>query len=339
MSVLTRVIHRVVPLEDESAMGFIMRVAYRNGLKSPQELLKNIVGSKSPIILYQKIPDLAYFCLSTLEEFQQLSGFEKWRDSEPHWLIHGEWITKSVFVQNQLARVCPMCIQESPHFRALWSLSFYKYCAWHECALIERCPKCQRILKWDRLRPEFCNCRNYLGGDRLELAQSQSLLLAKIIAYRVTQDQTLIKAISQQNSHLIEQLVGLSLDGLFKTIWFLGHSLPELGNYSTGHGRKRPNDAVFEVMLQSAFSVLKDWPDSLGRIMDSIIHEELNPQFSAVAFHYFLRPLDHYLRSSLDSHELAFIRHAYEQFLDQIWLKSGRRNSGSRYDKQLLLDF
>lgn len=337
MSIQTRVIHRVVPHDDESAMGFIMRVAYKNGLKSPQELLKRILGSKSPVILHQRIPDLAYFCRNTLEEFQQLSGFEKWRNTEPHWIIQGEWLTKSVFIQNQLARVCPMCLLESPHIRALWSLSFYNYCAWHECALIERCPRCHRILKWDRSRPNFCICANYLGGDRFELPQPQSLLLAKIMAYRVTQDVSLLQ--SQKNVQFIEQLVGLSLDGLCKTIWFLGHCIPELGQYSMGHGRKRPSETVFEDMLQFAFDVLKNWPYSLGRIMEKMIHQELNPQFSAVAFHYFLRPLDHYLKTSLDSHELAFIRQAYEQYLQQIWLKSGRKNSGSRYEKQLMLDF
>lgn len=336
MNILSRVTHRLEPYGDESAIGFMMRLAYKNRLKSAPELLKRVLGSESPAILHQRIPDLAFFCRNTIDEFQQLSGFEKWWDAQPHWVIQGEWLTKSVFIQNQLSRACPMCLDQSPYIRALWSLSFYKYCAWHECALIDRCPKCHRALDWDRLRPEFCNCSQYLGEHSLELPEPESLLLSKVIAYRLTQNQSLIQS---QSSQLVEQLAALSVDGLCKTIWFLGHCVPELGQYSTGHGRKRPNDQVFTNMLQSAFALLRNWPESLGHILDKSIHQELHPQFSAVAFHYLLRPLDHYLKSSLDSPELAFIGHVYEQYLHQIWLKSGRRNSGSKYEKQLRLEF
>lgn len=336
MSILNRVNHRVEPNPDESAIGFMMRVASRNRLKPPPELLKRVLGTESPVILHQRIPELAFFCRNTLDEFQQLSGFEKWWDAEPHWIIQGEWLTKSVFIQSQFSRVCPSCLDQAPYIRALWSLSFYKYCAWHECALMDRCPACHRTLTWDRLHPEFCSCTQYLGQQGLELPQPESLLLSKVIAYRLTQDQSLLESPGNQ---LLERLAGLSVDGLCKTIWFLGHCIPELGKYSTGHGRKRPTDQVFVGMLQSAFALLRNWPDSLGQIMDRLIHQELNPQFSAVAFHYFLRPLDHYLKSSLDSCELAFIGHVYEQYLHQIWHKSGRKNTGCRYEKQLRLEF
>lgn len=337
MNLLSRVIHRVEPFADESVTGFLMRVAYENNLKSSLEVIRYITGSKSASILYNQIPEVAYFCRNTVDEFLQLSGFEKWENTEPRWLVQGEWLTKSLFVHNRTSKVCPVCISESPHVRGLWSLSFYTHCAWHECALQDRCPKCRRTIKWDRHRPDYCNCLQYLGAHPLELPQPQSLMLAKLIAYRVTKDSNLIPA--QQNNRLIEYLVRLSIDGICKTIWFLGHCIPELGQYSTGHGKKRPDDVVFEGMVRSAFDMLKSWPDSMGLILERMINKELCPQFSSVAFHYFLRPLDHYMKSSLDSHELGFIGHVYEQSLQQIWLKSGRRNSGSRYEKQLRLEF
>jgi hypothetical protein len=164
MSAPVRLFHRMEPSVGESAAGFLMRVSHLNGLQSSAELLKYVTGSESATVQHQYIPELAYFCRNTIDEMLQLSGYEKWVNAEPHWSLQSEWLTKSVFVQSRLSKVCPLCLAESAFIRALWSLSFYNHCAWHDCRLIERCPGCKRLLQWDRRRPEYCSCRHYLGS-------------------------------------------------------------------------------------------------------------------------------------------------------------------------------
>lgn len=337
MSAPVRLIHRVEPLLGESATGFLMRVSHLNGLQSLLELLKYVTGSESATVQYQHIPELAYFCRNTIDEMLQLSGYEKWVNAEPHWSLQSEWLTKSVFVQSRLSKVCPVCLAESPYLRALWALSFYNHCAWHDCQLIDRCPGCKRLLKWDRRRPEYCSCRQYLGSVEVGSLQGNGLLLSKAIAFRLTGDDFLVR--STMNQKLFEQLVGLSIDGMCKSIWFLGHCLPELGQHSTGHGRKKPSSGAFELMVDNAFFNLCNWPGAIGQQLERLISQQLQPEFSAVAFHYLLRPLDHYLKTSLDNAELAFIGHVYEQHLQKIWRRFGKKNTGSRYEKQLILDF
>ncbi len=337
MTTPVRLFHRMEPSVGESAAGFLMRVSHLNGLQSSAELLKYVTGSESATVQHQYIPELAYFCRNTIDEMLQLSGYEKWVNAEPRWSLQSEWITKSVFVQSRLSKVCTLCLAESPFIRALWSLSFYNHCAWHDCQLIDRCPGCKRLLQWDRRRPEYCSCRHSLSSADVISLHGNSLLLSKAIAFRLTGDASLLSTVT--NKKLFEQLIGLSVDGMCKSIWFLGHCLPDLGQHSTGHGRKKPALEAFELMLDKAFFNLGNWPDAVGQQLEKLVFEQLQPEFSAVAFHYLLRPLDHYLKTSLDSAELAFIGHVYEQHLQKIWRRFGKKNTGSRYEKQLILDF
>jgi len=337
MIVPSRLIHRLEPYKDECITGFLMRVANKNSLRSPLELLNYVTHSMSATVQYKQIPEIAFFCRNSIDELLQLSGYQKWVNSEPQWSLQSEWLTKSVFVQSRYSRVCSMCVEETPFLRSLWSISFYTHCAWHNCPLLERCPDCKRMLQWDRRLPDYCSCRHYLPTAITRLPHGNSLLLSKTIAYRLTND-SLIK-INFEDQLLFERLAVLSVDGICKTIWFLGHCIPELGSHLSGHGRKKPTAVEFETMVNEAFKILIDWPDAIGKKLDHHLHQILEPEFTAVAFHYLLRPLDHYLRTSLDHPELCFIGNVYEQYLQKIWSKSGKKNTGSRYEKQLNLGF
>lgn len=333
-----RLLHRVEPYPDESLTGFLMRVALKNHLLGPDEILFRIRRDRSRNIHMQYIEELAYFCRNSLDEIQHLDGIEKWQHGEPRWQIGKEWITRSVFIDNRGAKVCPICLRESSYLRGIWSLSLYNVCAQHGVALIERCLKCGRLLKWNRKRPEYCGCGQHLASLHEIPDNSAAVNLARLLAYRSGGDTTLLSNIPLSTG-VIERLVNLSLDGMCKTVWFLGHCLSEVGAYGTGHGRKKPASITVTHMAEKTFGYLSEWPNILGFSIGKLLLERLNVGFTAVDCHRVLAPADHYFNTSLDQPELRFLTKSYEQYVQAIWLAYGRRHPACIYEQQLRLPF
>lgn len=334
----SRLIHRVNPYPDELIIGFLMRVALKNHLVSPVELIQYFSDGKQMNFRFKDIAKLAYFCRNTTEEIGQLSGFEFWENGEPRWLIMSEWVTMSLFITSRSSRVCPLCLKEEPYLRALWILSFYFVCARHNVLLIDKCPSCNRKLNWDRKRPTFCVCGQPLSEVHSEIDQSNALVLAKILAYRVSQDSQYLSGLTVPIVAL-EKLANLSLDGICKTIWFLGHCVAGIGKSSLGHGRKKPNVNDLVKMVETTIHFLSRWPDGLGSWLFQILVDEFDINFTSTERRKILGPTDHYVRNCMLNHELQFLVKAYDQYLQFIWQELGSRNSFSTYEKQLLLEF
>lgn len=334
-----RVIHRVTPYPHEDLTGFLMRVAVRNHMLGPSELLSVVTGTPNRQIQLKDLPILAELCRSTAQEVYQLSGYE-WRinGEDRNWRVNGEWITKSVFISLRQAKVCPACLQERNIVRGEWSLSFYTVCAHHETHLLERCPACRRKLQWNRRYPDRCICRFNLAQSPLERSDGYAEALSKLLAYSTSGDPELLDGFPL-DSKAFERLAGLSLDGICKTVWFLGHCLPELGNYGSGHGRKKPGGIEVEVMAEHAFKILNNWPDSIGNWLDELISSQLPIRFSATAFERLLAPMQHYFLADESAPELKFLTAAFEQHLRRIWFMLGQRQQRCRFERQLELDF
>lgn len=339
MQAFPKVIHRVRPYQHEDLTGFLMRVAARNHLLGPSELLAFVTGTANQAIHLHDLPKLAELCRNTVEEVHQLSGFE-WRISgeDRTWRIAGEWITKSVFISLRRARICPGCLKEQSYIRGHWSLSLYSACAKHESRLLEKCPNCQRRPLWNRRHLIRCGCGFDLSRAPLERAGRYEIALAKLLAYRSLQEPHMLEDIPL-NPRALERLAGLSLDGICKTVWFLGHCLADIGNYGSGHGRKKPGHDDIDLMTERAFEMLQDWPDSIGSWLSGLVSEKLDAQFSATAYDHLLAPVQHYFQDSVTDPELKFLAAAFEQHVRRVWIMMGRRHYKCEHERQLELDF
>lgn len=331
-----RILHRLTPFHDELLTGFLMRVSFRNHMLGPEELMGQVLNGGARNISYSELPKLAYLCLNTIDEVKLLSGYEQWNQGEARWWIASEWVTKSAFVMNRHSKVCPACLSEHPYLRGIWNLSFYTVCARHETRLVDTCPNCQKPLKWNRRRPDYCGCKQNLAKVDTPVENSQSLNLAKLIAYRAESDPTYLRQI-RADEKVIERLAGLSIDGLCKTVWFLGYCLDDTQSHGAGHGRRKPRPEALEMMIVRTFNFLRDWPDSLGQALKTQWLGRLGPEFLLQDSQRVLAPVEHYFKSSLTQPELAFLVRPYEQYLQHIWRFSGKHHPRSDFARQLLL--
>jgi hypothetical protein len=334
-----KVIHRVEPRFHEDLTGYLMRVATRNHMKGPADLLAVITGSESRSVHLKDLPLIGALCRISDEEVCQLSGYE-WRIDglERRWHIHDEWLTKAVFVSLRQAKVCPACIQAANYVRGEWSLSFYNVCALHQIRLTYKCPACSKAILWSRRYPHRCSCGFHLGDSPATKPLPYESALSCLLLYRILGEPSLLKGLPIADK-TTERLAGLSLDGICKIFWFLGHNVAELGSYGSGHGRKRPGGFQIELMAEHAFSLLSDWPKFMGNWLEQFVASRLPAKFSATAFDHLLAPLHNYFTVDSVDPEMTFLVAALEQHLKRIWLLFGQRHYNSRFEYQMELMF
>lgn len=334
-----RLIHRVKPRMHEDIFGFLVRVAQRNHFKGgATNLLKHITGNNSTKVTNSNLHQVAHYCRNTLPEIFQLSGIERQHSfSEKMWHVEGHWVTKASFVSFRHPKVCALCLREDPYVRGIWSLCFYTVCAKHRVELVSVCPSCNKSLKWDRRTVQRCNCGYDLTTAPTTTSNSQEALMSGLITHSV--GITSISDLPQLlNQKAVDRLGELSLDGLCKTIWFLGHCISQLGKYGTGHGHIQPRNKSASQMIGATFDLLDDWPNQLGNKLKSLSNRPPSTS-SASLLDRLLGPAQNYLEAEINSPELIYLKIAYEQHVRSIWKSMGKRLRSANAANQLELDF
>jgi TniQ len=332
---MNRLLHRVYPYQFESAQGFFKRVANANYLSNSQDLLKLITKKSGKTIYLQNTPAIAYFCLNSVAEISQLSNLQIARiEGNRIFQINGQPISKIVFIDNAHAKICPSCLEKAPYIRGSWTLTFYNCCPLHRIRLIDWCDKCQRTIKWDRRYLQSCSCGADLRRVRTTPAQKSELILASLID-GLNPHQCLPSY--QTHTQAINHLGDLSLDGICKTIWFLGHCISQLGNYGSGHGTKIPSPDMTSLMIDNAFSFLNHWPNRFGEHLDLLAIRKPSDSTDSLINRLF-GPAQYYAKEALQAPELAFLKTAYEQHIERISGKARFSNFLHKQSKQLSLD-
>ncbi len=313
-----RLLQRLKPSEHEDAFGFLSRVAIANHIKDAYQIIGHCTGNSSGTIKFKDIAKLAYFCLNTANELAQLSGLELARlEGNRFWQVNGEQISKAAFICSRNARICPQCLADEVYIRGQWSLTLYTACAFHKTKMIDECPACLKKIKWDRPSVLHCLCGADLSLAPIEKGGPHELLLSQLIARKGGEYIQRIQSALLDHKQM-EQLSKLSLDGLCKAIWFLGHCIGNLGIYGAGHGSKILSLSEANTVISQAFELLQSWPNKLGARLEELSARQPSNSTDSLINKLF-GPAQYYLHEALQSEELHFIRTAYEQYIDRIW--------------------
>lgn len=328
---------RVPPKVNESLVGYLMRAAEANHLRSRESILQSFIGTATRPPGKHEIERLAEFTRCSVREIAQLFGFQERReDNSSCWRIGPEWITKRSFVSSRSLACCPECLKNDPYLPGTWELTFYRTCALHRTSLVHQCHACGKPLRWTRRGVCLCSCGFDLRGAQSPPGSESSWMLAQVIEHRLYPDFELAVP-SSIPVHMVERLAGLTLDGLFKTIWFLGHCVAEFDECAVGHGRTQLRGENADRVIENAFALLMEWPQSLAERL-TVIAARPNGNKKASFYRNVLGPVATYMDEEISGGELTFLRSTYESHIRTIWRELGRKPLQRFDERQLELD-
>ncbi len=313
----------VTPKVRESLVGFLMRAAEQNHLRSVG-VLRLLLGRTTRPPGPPEAERLAAFCRCSVAEVSQLFGFQIRRaDGRRAWRLGDEWVTQPHFISARSMAVCVHCLREDPYVPGTWELTLYRCCAFHRTRLLTICPGCGKALRWTRPRPWQCGCGFDLRLADTEAGGAGTWVTAQLIEHRLDPS-VLLRPPAAIPDHLIQRLDGLSLDGLCKTLWFLGHFVAgvETRTLRPSGAQRRPRYA--DAIIEEAFALLASWPDSLRQHVATRAGGARGPGRGSL-YERLFRPLVSYLEQELAEEELAFLRRAYEQQIRALWRSLGRQ--------------
>lgn len=318
-----RLAKHIAPKVRESLVGFLMRAAEANHMQSVS-VLHTFVGRKSRPPAIEETERLALFCGCSAEEVAQLFGFQVQRqDGGRAWRLGGEWVTKENFVSSRTMAVCCECLCDDPHLPGTWELTFYCCCAFHRTRLLTVCPDCGKQLSWTRPKVWQCGCGFDFRQTKTNAGTPYAWVTAELIEHRLDPHFPITIPVGVPH-HVVERLGKLSLDGLFKTIWFLGHCVGGFDTCTSGHGRLKRKDGHAEASIDAAFSLLSRWPESLRERLEALSRRP-GTEGERGLYRRMFGPLVSYLEQEPANGELVFVRLAYEQEIRRLWRARGRK--------------
>lgn len=331
-----RLLFPVMPKKGESLVGLLMRAAENNGLKSPTSILNVLNGKIGRPPRVEHIEDFAEMigCDPTL--IPPLFGFVNWRNGEKQWDIEGNVLTKEYFVRSRSVAVCPYCLKEDVYLRASWELTPYVTCSRHECFLIDHCESCSRPLRWNRNQMAFCPCGHDLRITSIQRASSGEIFLSWLIDWKLDYSSHVNpKILNVVHRDVLTWLSKLSLDELFRSVWFLGHCLADFENTGKGHGVRKGQLADAANIVQRWRVMLQDWPSKFDEKLLRISDRKF-AQTSMGLMEKTFGPVHTYIVDELKGENLEYLHQAYKRFVICQWGKY-LRPPKSIFDGQLQL--
>ncbi|KAA0588895.1 TniQ family protein [Azospirillum oryzae] len=257
---LSRLRFRETPIDGESLLGFLWRVAARNC--ATLGTLHGTAGityrTNSPTHhALERLADLTGVAVNVLDEMSCRTN------APSRTRRFGKHILPRRLVSWQRRRFCPGCIAESPHHRAIWDISLVSACPLHACRLVFQCDACGKSLEW--LGDNLWTCR--CGRDFTRIP-AKSIAHADLVGTQVVYgmlDQPSFKA-EVQELRVILPFADLDVGQGLDLLHSLAMTRPALAHWSV------PGDEADEnvhLALNEALEACRRWPTGMEAFLAS----------------------------------------------------------------------
>lgn len=261
LDIYTRLLVTPPPHPNESLKGFLLRLSELNGYNHPHWICAAAGFGKwlTPPNdrTFQRLSVLTNTDVAVLRRFSYDGSLvDNRRVLRCHF---NNRPIRRLFLELKTARVCPECLDKSPHTHALWDINLVTACPIHGRLLLDRCPRCRERLTWRRAKVASCECGFDLRTTTAPRISGQTLELNQFIAHAAGWIDAKVKPESTFGLP-VHALSKLSLGDLLEAIILVGRiwlrgvsetaSIPNLPTLS--------NSGVF---LDAATKCFQDWPD------------------------------------------------------------------------------
>lgn len=172
---------RPFPKQDESIIGYLLRVSEANGYDSINWLLQEfkLRRTNARHSYVYGTTDLKRMARA-LNVDESVLGQMTFKPIEVSLRLIGSYKVfgrnvPSFIIRPNNPKVCPACLAEDGYCRKAWEIAVLTACPKHRCMLLQECPNCKSTIKWNRAKVCGCDC----GYDWREF-QPQRLLDAEI---------------------------------------------------------------------------------------------------------------------------------------------------------------
>jgi hypothetical protein len=254
------------PKQDESFLGFILRLCELNGYSDPSWIFEiaNLsikTGSRlnwQPHQITSNLRALSYVTKSSEKLLSDLF-YSPLDDTFSNY--YGHVLPRDVIHLNN-PKVCPSCISEFGYIRGEWDLSIVTCCRVHARLLVNSCPSCKKSLSWVRSRMNFCKCGYDLMGVKIDSVPVEETLLSKIVNEKIL----------AQNSSIQDLFIAmLSLDEIINIVKLFSHDFEKFEPHNRGCLTKLFSKDIISMhaRIRNAFSLLRNWPSNFHEFLKS----------------------------------------------------------------------
>lgn len=205
--------------EDESTMSFLYRTLRANGisLRDAQHWL----GLKSWTPLHPAdLSTLAWISGAERTWLAHRSLVTLGRRTNRRYALLGHELGEGMSDYSHRAKLCPACVKRRKYCKASWQVRYVCGCTEHNQILIERCPRCQRPISWNRPAIDICSCGNFLTAATKPPGLPSGIAnWTRWMEFRLADASAVVPAI---DFGLPPLLGTLSIDGACRLILILG---------------------------------------------------------------------------------------------------------------------
>ena len=260
---------RAKPKEDESYLGFVLRLAEINSYDTPY-WLHSLLDASSPTFRMCSVAAIAKVSLR-LANITRLDV----KDLRPlfNYSVPGKYgvsflghTVPPYMLRHHRPRICPACLAQSGYCRKQWDFSAITSCPIHQTMLLENCPACGKPITWFRKSVSHCPCgTDWRQTQTLRLRESESLVSRLIYkGFRLPCPQV-------HNLESNNPLYNLDLSSLFGALFLI--TSQQEGRHADTMGKHIfPRRTSVEVhrRLLTAFLVFDNWPVNFHAFLDHL---------------------------------------------------------------------
>jgi len=297
----------IEPYDDESGMGYCLRVISCNGaslhalrrLVEVEEIRRfTTKNAKSLSRVFQRSPEWLETALPSAEKTKPYR-----RD-----YFGQRWFSRN-HLRTQNPQVCIRCIHAKGYCRAIWDVSIGTVCLEHRCRLLDFCTQCRKPLRWDRPRIDVGHCGHLLTTPPETQASSNLFELQSFLEQKFY---TSVGVGDVPNCNYSSLLNRLSLSGIHSVI--VGFGL-----------RQRPLEVMHSTVRIKTYQC-DEWAAIVERGLVRLTHFKADPSTQSQLSELVVENL---LEQMVLNHESVHDQKAALALIEQIFKKKIRAEFGS----------